>query len=456
MRPLIPSEIELLSKTLVHLRGARFQKILSSAEDLVLEFWLKGEIYYLWFQDSTLRPYLTFWPDKMPFQFKKKVTPIALFLNAHFVGRHLLDVEYLAEEGRVLRLYFDELAQIEFRVFPHGQNVLAQIGNRSGDKSGNKKLSWHKVSELKSIPLTTESDFRQDSLRAPRSVFDFSNEWHLHRQPLYQPPSKSAKSTLVSPKESTKDSAEVLREKALAKINRAIDKVEEELSRKRSLPWRQVGDFLKTKGSYEDLPVEYEEYVDRRRRLSWNMNQVFEKAKENDKKIVGTLERLAQLKDEKEKIALKNFDLLAQNSQSQTQSQSKSSQVRELKEKLDGARSLKLAGDLRVLSGKSAKDNLNLLRQAKGWDLWLHLRDFPSSHAIIFRPKGRAVIDSELDQAVQWFFKQNFGPKWKSQIGEKLDVVVTECRYVKPIKGDSIGRVHYQNEKVLRRIVKAT
>jgi hypothetical protein len=77
------------------------------------------------------------------------------------------------------------------------------------------------------------------------------------------------------------------------------------------------------------------------------------------------------------------------------------------------------------------------------------MRDFPSSHAVFFRNKGTKVGDAEFRQAAEWFIRNHFGPKAKEHSGEKFELIIAECRFVKPIKGDKIGRVTYRDERIL-------
>ncbi|MFN9065949.1 MAG: DUF814 domain-containing protein, partial [Bdellovibrionales bacterium] len=97
--------------------------------------------------------------------------------------------------------------------------------------------------------------------------------------------------------------------------------------------------------------------------------------------------------------------------------------------------------------GKSAQDNLALLRAAKAWDLWLHLRDYPGSHLILSLDKGQSVPQEVLNEAALWLAESSVKSKVKLS-GMRFDVLVVECRFVRPIKGDKLGRVNYQNERV--------
>src|SRR6185312_10554255 len=112
-------------------------------------------------------------------------------------------------------------------------------------------------------------------------------------------------------------------------------------------------------------------------------------------------------------------------------------------------RTLHLSEDLTAVMGKSAADNMKILRRARAWDLWFHLRDFPSSHAVLFRNKSANVGDGKIFEVIGWFVRNHLGSKAAQHAGEKFDVVMTECRYVKPIRGDKIGRVTYHNERIL-------
>ncbi|MGZ5279080.1 MAG: DUF814 domain-containing protein, partial [Pseudobdellovibrionaceae bacterium] len=52
-----------------------------------------------------------------------------------------------------------------------------------------------------------------------------------------------------------------------------------------------------------------------------------------------------------------------------------------------------------------------------------------------------------IQKVSEWLIHETIGHK-KIEIGSKYDVVVVECRYVRPIKGDKLGRVTYHNPQV--------
>ena len=102
--------------------------------------------------------------------------------------------------------------------------------------------------------------------------------------------------------------------------------------------------------------------------------------------------------------------------------------------------------------GKSAQDNLQILRKARAWDLWLHLKDFPSAHAVIFREKKQSVQDEDLRQVASWLVRLSLSQKLIVE-GSVFEALCTECRFVKPIKGHP-GLVNYQNERTFKFRVK--
>ncbi len=98
--------------------------------------------------------------------------------------------------------------------------------------------------------------------------------------------------------------------------------------------------------------------------------------------------------------------------------------------------------------GKSAADNLALLRQAKAWDYWLHLRDYPGAHAIIHRQRDQLISEGEIFEVAEWVAKESLSSK-SLLVGQKIAIVMVECRFVRPIKGDKLGRVTYHSERTL-------
>ena len=98
--------------------------------------------------------------------------------------------------------------------------------------------------------------------------------------------------------------------------------------------------------------------------------------------------------------------------------------------------------------GKSAQENVKLLKAAKSWHIWIHLKDYPSAYGILFYGKNLKLSDQHIRAASQWFVEESFRHK-KETPGTKVKVIFAECRYVKLIKGDRLGRVTYSLAKEL-------
>jgi predicted ribosome quality control (RQC) complex YloA/Tae2 family protein len=405
-----------LAALLKPLIGARLQEIETTDTDLVLGFYSFGELLWLWIDMNATRPCLLPWSE-LPFRVNGKKTPLNLFLRAHFRDRVLREVERSRAQGRVIHFYFGE-AELEVRLFPHGRNIVARAEGKS--------LSWQKQKDLPEAKPSEDEPFH---LLPPRPLDALREEWCASRK-----------------ERRTSKSGDDVKERLLSESRRnlkAIAKVEEELDRKRQMPWRALGDWMKANQSL-DVPKEWEPFVDKRRKLSWNIEQAYGRARDVETKIFGTERRLEILREELHKLESLKSEPVAR-----LPAEPERLPRQPLKNLDVSARTLKLNERVSVLAGKNAADNLKLLRKARPWDLWLHLRDFPSQHAIVFRNKGEKINDATLGKISEWFVRQHFGAKYGQHAGERLEILVAECRHVRPIKGDRIGRVTYQNERVL-------
>jgi predicted ribosome quality control (RQC) complex YloA/Tae2 family protein len=407
-------EIENVVSSLKPLLGLRLQEVLVGEQDIVLGFYSSSGVLWLWIDLDAVKPGLLPWSE-LPFKPRAVKSPLLLFLRAHFKDRVLVDVQSSAQFDRVVHLHFGQVTgprlELELRLFPHARNLQAFAGL--------KKIAWQKPNDLQVDGYEGDGTLRDlDQLR---------DEWQRRRGGATHRPS-------------TKSDPSLRWKNDLAKKLKALEKVREELERKREMPWREVGEWLKTHQSLTVKP-EWEPFIDKRRKLSWNIEECFSKGREVEGKLIGTQKRLATLQAE---IA----ELRNRIEHPQAAPPPKVASARPAKSEAQ-ARTLHLEGELSVMAGKSAQDNLRLLRKAHSWDLWFHLRDMPSSQAILFRNKNAKISDAVLRQAAQWLIRMSLGAKAKQHVGEKFDVLVTECRFVRPIKGDKIGRVSYQNERLL-------
>lgn len=410
-------ELDNVTASLKALLGARLQEIKTAGNDLVLGFYTNGEMLWLWLDLNAIRPSLLPWTE-LPLPLHSKKSPLNLFIRAHFDGHKLTSLERVAEWGRLVRLTFSGGQTLEIRLFPHGANVIARAGEKS--------VSFAKVEELTAPPPATSEVLLNRDLDALRE------EWLRLRGGGGSGRKKNAQSDPV---------ARVRME--LERKEKAVRKVDEELQRKSDLPWRVVGEWLKEKQAL-DVPEEWIPFVDKRRKLAWNIDQCFGKARDVEGKIFGTEQRRRLLLEEIEGLKRE-----LEKPPGEMSIKPKTPSLQPLKDSEASGRTLRINEELVAVAGKNAADNLKLLRKARAWDYWLHLQDQPGSHVILFRNKSTTVSDAVLRQVIGWFVKIQFGKKISDYAGDKLRVIVTECRHVRPIKGDRLGRVNYQDERIL-------
>lgn len=405
MRPFLSLEIDEVVASLGICLGKQLQTVVTNESEVVLGLWEGRHAIWLWLDLNPNEPALIPMME-LPVTPANKKSPLQLFLKAHFVGRVLERAERREELGRVVRLHFNGDAHLEFRMIPRGVNLIA--------KAEGKQVSFKPVKQLPSSAEVSPSS-------KMRNLRELIEEWKATR---------FTKREVKSPKANL--------EKRLQSLNRSLEKVLAEVDSKKHSPWRQLGNWLLENQTLE-VPAEFSAWIDRRRKLAWNIEECFRKAKEAERKLEGTEARVEQLKQDIASLEKR----MAQGDWLEPEKK------RHVRDERPSARTLHLADNFTVVAGKSAKDNLDLLRKAHAWDLWLHVKDQPSAHAILFRPKGAKISDDMLRKASQWLLKMSLGAKFKNHVGEKFEILSAECRFVSPIRGDRLGRVTYRNEKVL-------
>lgn len=97
----------------------------------------------------------------------------------------------------------------------------------------------------------------------------------------------------------------------------------------------------------------------------------------------------------------------------------------------------------RILLGKNEKGNITLLQEAKKSDIWLHVKDMPSSHVIIATEK-QSVPESVLIFAARLCVDFSL-----SQKGGYL-VDYTKRKNVKPFDGANVAYEEYQTLKIYK------
>lgn len=410
MEPLRTHQVQHLAESLSLFVGQRLQDVQVSGTLVLLGFYGQGLTW--WGLDMVpAAPQIVLIPDIRALRIKAEKKPLGLFLKAHFLDLRLERVQFVTEYGRVIRLHFSGGAILEIRLFPRGQNIIANANERS--------IAWAKPQELKAL---TTLELREDSV-AVRSWQDISQAWLEERQGGATPRMAKAQ-----------DPEHELNMRRL-KLQKAIDKISADITRRQEEPWSEVGQWLRENQNL-NVPAQWAKYIDQDMSLGRNMESCFQKAKESKLKIAGSEKRRTELTEQLNNLSVESIGAKAP---LQEKSLLKAAQSK--------GRTHDLGDGLLLYIGKSAQDNLRLLREARPWNYWLHLRDEPSAHAILHRNKNQKVSEATLQLAAHHLIRNTYGDKHTRHKGQKLQVILAECRFVRPIKGDRIGRVTYTGER---------
>lgn len=387
--------------------AAQLQDIWTNGQVLVFHFYKQKDLF-LCVDLSAQEPAVVLIYKRPPVEKMKK--PTVLFLHAHGKNLKLAKAWVQLEAGRILFLALESSernCEIELRLIPKSVNVLV--------RAGEKKISWEKPKDLPASQSgSTDEPTEKNWLEAGQRWFDAK----------FKPKSGKIAASTQDP-----------RLKTLEKKKKALNEIANKMQQDATKDWQQLGEALKISG---EVPERLQALYDFKKSRSWNLENAFRQAKLLVKKKEGTLKRIEILKEEViflEKDLQKNPELRLQ----------PKNQGRKILEKSESkGRRLPLETGVEALIGKSAKDNLLILRHAQAWDLWLHLKDFPGAHAIIVRPRNKEIGRELIQKVADWLIKESLSHE-EVRFGGKYDVVVVETRHVRPIKGDQLGRVTYHH-----------
>jgi predicted ribosome quality control (RQC) complex YloA/Tae2 family protein len=413
------------------LLGAQLQDVWTNDRYFVLEFYKFRNLWLVCDLDVS-HPQLILIQKETP-PILKRPKPVGLFVASHARNLRVEFFKILPEGGRVAEIQVsgrDQICLIEMRMVPTAVNIVVTSRELNSKRAKEKKVSWDKLKELPQIPHPTSE-----------ITSGLEAEWLAREEEWWEEQRKKRAinkvdgSTLQQKPKTDFAKVKAKKQKALETLQAGLEGFEDK-------SWLQLGEALKTPGDYSELPAELQELVNNRISRSENMAMAFKKDKDLHRKKVGALERIEKLKLEVAKLESSSAEIKFERQQHVKSSGSKSLQKADAR-----GRKLSLAPGLEAICGRSARDNLAILRQARAWDLWLHLKDYPGAHAIIFRDKNKVVDLATIEKVSEWVIRESPAAKGFSW-GVKYDVVVVETRYVKPIKGDKVGRVTYQNPKV--------
>lgn len=394
------------------MQGAQLQDLWTNGQLIVFQFYKFKEIYLV-VDPGPQKPFMAYLESRPPVEKKQK--PLVIFLNSHGKNLRWQNCEVDFVKGRVMDLELsggERKCHLQFQLIPKAFNLLVEAGG--------KKIAWEKPREL-------------PPSQAPQQDNDLNQDWTaLGKRWLeekFQKKPANAPSVKSDP-----------RMKAIEKKIKALESIQSQLQSDPAAQWRELGESLKMS---PEVPAHLKRIYDNQKSRTWNLENAFEKAKLHEKKKAGTLERIGKIRQEIVKL---EKDL--QENPLPSVIEAPASMASRLLEKTETkGRRIQLGDGLEAVMGKSARDNLAILRRAQAWDLWLHLKDYPGSHAIILRPRQKEVPQKAIQQVAEWLIRESLSNQ-KIQWGAKYDVVVVECRHVRPIKGDKLGRVTYHHPQV--------
>ncbi|MDX9732206.1 MAG: hypothetical protein RBT63_10580 [Bdellovibrionales bacterium] len=446
--------------------GAQLQEIVvdgvrgEEPRSIRLGFFWTGGLRWVVFDYDVRSPWVLLFdgreggPRTPPKTAGKVRRPIELFLRSKHVGRRLREVRLSLESDRTFVLVFDSNEDesdvvIEFRVFPHGRNVRAVSGAQavSEFKMPTSKQASKQTSKQVEEPQSGEGLFDSQIRLPPRTQAELVALW----MDLHAKPRQGSRAVAEAKTSATREMSE---SPEIKKKRRALEKVKEEIRLKAESPARAVADWITANQSLR-VPDEpgWRELIDETKGLAGNIQKLYGVAKAHERKLAGTRERAAILEKEIEKLeerAARGPEYGGDRVENATISGGKAGVSDLFQVAAARGRKFQVADDLILYLGKNGAENLAILRKAQPFDYWLHLREYPGAHAILRRARGRVVSDADLLKAGAYVAEQTMKRRAIDLKGEAFDLLIVECRYVRPIKGDRLGRVHYTNDRVLR------
>ncbi len=411
------------------LEGAQLQRVRTSKQLLIMSFHNRGETWSLVFDTLAVAPQFLLVPEEVEVP-ESKPNPVGLFLKAHGVGRRGTAVRRVASLGRVMevRLGAEAPTVLTFVVVPHAVNVLVSAVRDGVEKT----ISWAKPQPLPSDapqPPLAGTDTQEEVL----SPEERASRW-LSRM---RSPSRTT-SRQNGPKSIAHE--KVALEKKLHLAN-------EDLSRLTEARWLEAGEWLKGQGEVPiEVPDEWTKWIKKDLSFAENLKACFESYRNNLRKVERCKTRIEELR-----LRLDKMNALDESNSENVVSKPLAPMkfVETQTDKGPRARRVDIAEDLILYVGKSAEDNLALLRKAQPWDLWFHLREFVGAYGIVRRSRGRELSPLEQQEAALHVAHQSLSARRNLSVGDRFDVVMAECRKVKPVKG-RVGLVTYHDEKVIR------
>lgn len=391
MKPLTFAELDLIARDFDLLIGASFNEVYFFEDIFGFKFWNEK---VLWFSFSVKGKSPWIFVDKMSDGLSRAPQkPIFTFLRSHFRNRSLQAVTRKVGYGRVLELDFGEGYFWEIVLFQGKANFSVSIPDKG--------VHFFKPSEL--VLLAEE--------KTSRTVRDLQT---IREQIILGLPSLKKEESKVLVSEEKKQLA--------------IKKVQEGLQFLRTNPYLRLLTHLQTEGD-SSIPVDLLGIHDSSKSVAENIQVCSLKISKTEARILRLEERLKEL----QQGGLKKKP---------------NSIAKGVEKNLKNLPKMML-NDAKVYAfcGRNARENLKLIRESKPWHMWFHLRDYPSAHVVVALEKGNSLSESDLQDVSKFLFGRGAPRKLLSAPEVKFEVIYTECRFVRPIKGAKSGLVRSQNHK---------
>lgn len=405
---------------------SQLQDVFSFSEGLILTFY-KFKTYSLVFDLNMNRPWLFLSVDSLAHLKKKTPWPIQLFLNSHGENLRLTEMTVESVYGRVVSFKLKNSTKelkLQFILIPKQVNLLASTED--------KKIAFHKPKSL-----TQQVDSNLDkNYHEVRGISILQQHWQ-QRHFAQKKSGQFENSQLTLDSDAKKKNIQRHIEKKI-KAKESLEQQIIKLNDNQLL--EKLGYKLKTYGLKQEFSEAELLLLDLKTNLAKNMENVYFQIKHNKKKLIGTVERIKILTEEISKLQTElegpNLGIgLNKKNDLNSNSEKVKSVFKSVK-----TRKLSIESGVDFYVGKSAVDNLSLLRQSRSWDVWFHFKDFPGAYGVIRLDKGKKINSQTIKQCCEFLIKESLGHQ---DCGYKIAVVYTECRFVRPIKGDKIGRVTY-------------
>lgn len=358
--------------------------------------------------------------EKFKLEKKTEKVPLALFLSKHFLRKKVVSVKYLEEWGRKFEIHLADENKNSFIIdvilIPGFQN----IGLFVEGEGKHKQIYLNKPRELSEY---TTQDMKPE-ISEFRSLDSIREEWYGDLKPVHF----------------AEDAWKLEIRKKIKKKSEAIEKIKQQSTENEVIIERlyQIGEQLKFQ-PVSQLSPEDQGWLLKTQSKSIDREQIFKKAKVLAEKKEGIRARIEILHEEI-KTLTQSLELGPPRPKHKISLAGK--------EEVD-TRKYEVSPVLSVYMGKNAKDNVQLLKNSHPWEVWFHLKDYPSAYAITRKNKATPVGHADLIKMAVWFAKECF-KNHKEKAPAHIEVIYTECRFVKLLKGDKLGRVSHTNTKTLR------